>query len=57
MRELSCKEAGAENCNFVARGDTDDDVMRQVRDHAQSAHNRPMTKDEENQTRSLIHSA
>jgi len=57
MRELSCKDAGAQNCNFVARGDTDDDVMRQVREHAESSHNKAMTSEEESKTRSLIHSA
>jgi len=57
MRTLSCKEAGEANCNYVAKGDTDDDVMRHAREHALSAHNHQINSDEEKQARSIIRSA
>ena len=57
MRKLSCKEAGEVDCNYEATGDTDDDVMRNARDHALSVHNHQITPDEEKKARSIIRSA
>ena len=36
-RSMSCKDVGPE-CDFVARGETDEEVMGQVAEHARSAH-------------------
>lgn len=36
-RKMSCRDAGPD-CDFVARGETDDEVMRQVAEHARAAH-------------------
>jgi len=57
MRKLSCKEAGEIDCSYEATGDTDDDVMRNARDHALSVHNHQITPDEEKKARSIIRSA
>ena len=36
-RTMSCKDVGPE-CDFVARGETDEEVMSQVAEHARTAH-------------------
>lgn len=36
-RKMSCRDVGPD-CDFVARGETDDEVMGQVAEHARSAH-------------------
>jgi predicted small metal-binding protein len=36
-RRMSCSDVGPE-CDFVARGETDDEVMGQVAEHARSVH-------------------
>jgi len=34
---MSCRDAGPD-CDFVARGETDEEVMGQVAEHARTAH-------------------
>ena len=36
--EFSCKAAGAEGCNWKARGATEDEVIAKVTQHAQKVH-------------------
>jgi predicted small metal-binding protein len=36
-RRMNCRDVG-EDCDFVARGESDDEVMGQVAEHARSAH-------------------
>ena len=36
-RKMSCRDVGRD-CDFVARGETDDEVMGQVAEHARTAH-------------------
>ncbi len=36
-RRMSCKDVGPE-CDFVARGETDEEVMGQVAEHARTVH-------------------
>ena len=36
-RRMSCRDVGPD-CDFVARGETDEEVMGQVAEHARSAH-------------------
>jgi predicted small metal-binding protein len=36
-RRMSCRDVGPD-CDFVARGETDEEVMRQVAEHARTAH-------------------
>lgn len=38
MMTLSCKDMGQADCNFVAEGETMDDVMKTMMDHGMSAH-------------------
>ncbi len=35
---VSCRDAGAD-CDFVARGDNEEEVLRQVTEHARTDHN------------------
>ncbi len=35
---VSCRDAGAD-CDFVARGDNEEEVLRQVAEHARTDHN------------------
>jgi predicted small metal-binding protein len=39
MKELHCKEVGMPNCDFVARGKDDDEVMTKAAEHAKRDHN------------------
>ncbi len=38
MKELRCKDSGA-NCDFVVRGQTEEQVMKLAGEHARKAHN------------------
>ena len=56
MKELGCRELGAQ-CDFVARGASDDDVKQQMFDHAAQAHPdmlKGMTPEQEQQMRSRM---
>lgn len=37
MKQLSC-EAMGESCDFVAQGETEEDVIRKMQEHAQADH-------------------
>jgi predicted small metal-binding protein len=37
MKAVNCRDVGVD-CDFVARGETDDEVLRQCGEHARSAH-------------------
>lgn len=37
MKELSCKDAGY-SCNFVAKGSSDDEVMKKAAEHGKKMH-------------------
>lgn len=36
-RRFDCRDAGPD-CDFVARGETDEEIMGQVAEHARTAH-------------------
>ena len=36
-RRMSCRDVG-QDCDFVARGETDEEVMGQAAEHARAAH-------------------
>ncbi len=38
MRELRCVDVGRKDCNFVAQGKDDNEVMKRAAEHAKSAH-------------------
>lgn len=57
MRELSCKDAGY-SCDFVASGNTDDEVMKKVAEHGKKVHgmkDSDFTADKVTKYRKLIH--
>ena len=54
MRDMHCRDAGMD-CDFVARGNDDKEILSQAGRHAQSVHNESMTPDLEKAVRGLIH--
>lgn len=57
MKTLSCKEAGM-NCDFVARGKTEEEVLAQAMSHARLVHNLKevdLPKSKMQKFRKLIH--
>lgn len=38
MKSLSCKDLGTPECNFVAKGETAEEVVQTMSDHAMQAH-------------------
>jgi predicted small metal-binding protein len=54
MRDFHCADAGMK-CDFIAKGNTDDEVVRQAGSHAQQAHGMQMSSDLEKTVRGLIH--
>jgi predicted small metal-binding protein len=51
---LACKDAGAD-CDFVARGETEEEILRKCADHAKTAHNmKKIPKELRTKIRSLI---
>jgi predicted small metal-binding protein len=54
MRDFHCSDAGMK-CDFVAKGNTDDEVLRQAGQHAQKTHGMQVTPDLEKTVRGLIH--
>lgn len=37
MKSLSCKDAGV-NCNFVAQGNTDEEILKKIAEHGKKVH-------------------
>jgi predicted small metal-binding protein len=54
MRDFHCADAGMK-CDFVAKGNTDDEVLRQAGSHAQQAHGMKVTPELEKTVRGLTH--
>ncbi len=54
MRDFHCSDAGL-RCDWVGRGKTDDEVLRQAGAHAQKVHGMQVTPELEKQVRGLIH--
>ncbi len=42
MKTLSCKAMGDPTCSFVAKGETDEEVMDMMMEHIQEKHPRVM---------------
>ena len=54
-KRLSCRDVGAD-CDFVACGKTEEEVMQQAADHARKDHNmNEIPKDLRDKARSAIH--
>jgi predicted small metal-binding protein len=54
MKDFHCKDTGA-SCDFVARGNSNQEILDQVGKHAQSAHNMPVTPELARKVEGLIH--
>ncbi len=54
MRDFHCSDAGMK-CDWVAKGNTDDEIVKQAGAHAQKAHGMKVTPDLEKTMRGLIH--
>lgn len=53
-KTLHCRDVGPD-CDFVARGESEDDIMRQVVEHARSVHGiDPVPADLAQKARSVI---
>lgn len=56
-RELRCKDAGME-CDFVAKGQTDEEVMKAAAEHGRQKHGMTqITPDLQEKMQSIIHDA
>jgi predicted small metal-binding protein len=56
MKELRCRDAGFD-CDAVVHGETDQEIMDQVRPHAAEAHGVEVTAEMEKQLSGLVHDA
>ena len=54
MRDFHCSDTGMK-CDFVAKGSTDDEILKQAGTHAQKTHGMQVTPDLEKKVRGLIH--
>jgi predicted small metal-binding protein len=54
MKDFHCRDAGMK-CDFVARGDSKDEILRQAGEHAKQAHNMSVTPELAKKVESLIH--
>ncbi len=54
MKDLHCRDAGM-NCDWVARGNSEKEILDQAGRHAQQAHNMNVTPELEQKMRGLIH--
>lgn len=52
-KTLHCRDTGSD-CDFVARGQTEEELWQQVSDHAQQVHNLQLTDELKQQLRPLI---
>ncbi len=54
MRDFHCSDAGLK-CDYVAKGSSDDEILKQAGAHAQKVHGMQVTPDLEKKVRGLIH--
>ncbi len=54
MKDFHCRDAGMK-CDFVARGNTDREILDQAGKHAQDAHGMKMDSKLEQRVQGLIH--
>jgi predicted small metal-binding protein len=54
-KTVSCRDVGAD-CDFVARGNSEDEIMSQVEEHARTAHSmNPVPDEVRDRVRAAIH--
>jgi len=54
MKDFHCRDVG-NNCDFVARGQTNDEILKQVGKHAENDHQMKVTPDMSKKVEGLIH--
>lgn len=54
MKDFHCRDVGL-NCEFVARGEDTDEVLRQTERHAEQVHQMKVTPELEEKIKGLIH--
>jgi len=54
MKDFHCRDAGA-NCDFVARGQNNAEIMKQVGQHSESAHQMKVSPEMAKKIEGLIH--
>ena len=54
MKDLHCRDAGMD-CDFVARGNTKEEILDQASTHAKDVHGMKMTPEISRKMESLIH--
>ncbi|GEJ57197.1 DUF1059 domain-containing protein [Anaeromyxobacter diazotrophicus] len=54
MKDFHCSDAGMK-CDFVARGESKDEILRQAGQHAQQAHQMTVTPELAKKVETLIH--
>lgn len=54
MKDLHCRDVGM-NCDFVARGEDENEIVKQAGRHAQQAHGMTVTQELTETVRGLIH--
>jgi predicted small metal-binding protein len=54
MKDFHCKDAGMK-CDFVARGNSNQEIQKQAGEHAKQAHNMTVTPELASKIESLIH--
>ena len=55
MKDFHCRDAGMNSCDFVARGNSEKEIVDQAGAHAQAAHHMTVTAELTDKVRSLIH--
>jgi len=54
MKDFHCRDVGSD-CNFVARGNSNKEILDQVAKHAQNDHQMPVTPELSKKVEGLIH--
>jgi predicted small metal-binding protein len=54
MRDFHCRDAGMK-CDFIARGNSNKEILDQATQHARQAHNMTVTPDLAKKVEGLIH--
>jgi predicted small metal-binding protein len=54
MKDFHCRDAGM-NCDYVAKGSTKEEVLKDAGNHAQQAHNMKLSPEMSQRVEGLIH--
>ena len=56
MKTLSCKDMGTMECDFVAKGETEDEIVGSMMDHAKQSHPDKITMMPEEEMKNMMKS-